>query len=80
MRSSALFRFFFFSSKLNPTLSGGAMNASSLVAFRPSVTLLCFSAFFLFSIFSFSCGLRKYSPDASCKSSFEGCCGGGKGV
>ena len=56
------------------------MNASSLTAFRSSAILVCLSSRFFRAIASFSFGLRKYSPDASRRSIFEGCCAGGNGV
>lgn len=71
--SSAALRFFFLSATFSPTASGGATNASSLSALLVAARLFCRSSRLRFSIASFSCGLRKYSPEASWRSSFDGC-------
>ena len=49
----------------------------NICKYGKSVTF-CFR--FASSFAAFSCGLKKYSPDSSCKSILRGGCGGGNGV
>ena len=64
--SSARFLFCFLSATDAAAVSGGAIKASSLWAFFFSLFSVCLSSRFRLSMASFSLGLRKYSPDASC--------------
>lgn len=68
---------FFVSSPKSPL---GASKAFALCCSLSTCFAFCFSSFFLRSSAAFSCGFSQYSPDSSCRSNLDGCCGGGKGV